>query len=214
MKELFDNPADYYIILHLLASMLVGFLIGIEREWQHKPTGLRTLILVTMGSCLFTIISLGVGSQDRIAANIITGIGFIGAGAMYRDQNKVTGLTSAATIWICAALGMAIGSGQMLLAVFGTVITILVLHSLKMLENYLENKRKMKELSITFQIADETCFAVEKKMKEFKLNYSRLSRHLANGNYTIKWKVQGEKSSLEKFSATLIHEENIKSFTI
>ncbi|MFN8416867.1 MAG: MgtC/SapB family protein [Cytophagaceae bacterium] len=214
MNEIFNTEIDYSIVMHILASMLVGFLIGIEREWQHKPTGLRTLMLVTMGSCLFTIISLSIGSQDRIAANIITGIGFIGAGAMYRDESKVTGLTSAATIWICAALGMAIGSGRVLLAVFGTVITIIVLHSLKVLENYLENKRKTKDLMITFHTADEACFALEKKMKEFQLSYSRISRNMSNDCYTIRWKLQGAKTNLEKFSATLIKEENIKSFTI
>lgn len=98
---------DYEILL-IVASVFVGGIIGIEREYQLKAAGLRTMILVTLGSCMFTMLSRSLGapgSPDRIAANIITGIGFVGAGVIFKEENRVSGLTTAVTIWICAALG-------------------------------------------------------------------------------------------------------------
>ncbi|MGS0014437.1 MgtC/SapB family protein, partial [Escherichia coli] len=99
-----------------------GLLIGVEREYKNKAAGLRTLMLVTTGSCIFTIISMqiGIANPDRLAANIVTGIGFLGAGAIFKDENRVSGLTTATTIWICAALGMAVGAGLIKVAILGT----------------------------------------------------------------------------------------------
>ena len=105
------------VALKLLTAVLVGGLIGIEREYSSKAAGFRSITLICIGSTLFTILSQHLGSNgnaDRIAANIITGIGFIGAGVVFKDGFSVTGITTASSIWATAALGMAIGSGDYL----------------------------------------------------------------------------------------------------
>ena len=93
-------------------SLLLGSLLGLEREYQNKPAGFRTIALICVGATLFTILSYRLGnsvSVDRVAANIITGIGFIGAGVIFKNNNTVYGLTTASTIWLAAGLGMAVG---------------------------------------------------------------------------------------------------------
>src|SRR5690606_34272877 len=96
----------------ILVSIMCGCILGMEREYQNKSAGLRTIILICLGSTIFTMISRGIGveSDDRIAANIITGIGFIGAGVIFKENFNVKGLTTAAVIWISAAIGMLIGT--------------------------------------------------------------------------------------------------------
>src|ERR1044071_1722461 len=103
------------IFLRLALAAGLGGAIGLEREFRHKPAGLRTNMLIALGSALFSVLSVEVGaaagSPDRIAAQIVTGIGFLGAGAILRSGANVQGLTTAATIWVNAAIGMAAGLG-------------------------------------------------------------------------------------------------------
>lgn len=119
---------------HMVLAALLSGLIGLEREWYGHAAGLRTNILVGVGACLFTTLSiegfpLRGTNQDtaRVAAQIVTGVGFLGAGALLHDRGGVRGLTTAATIWLVAALGMAVGTGQYFLAVFTTLLTTIVL---------------------------------------------------------------------------------------
>lgn len=110
-------------LVKLGMAVLVGGLIGAEREYQDKAAGFRTIILITVGSTLFTILSLTLdpgNTQTRIAANIVTGIGFLGAGAIIREHGKIGGLTTAATIWLSAALGMGIGAGELVFMLVST----------------------------------------------------------------------------------------------
>ena len=110
-------------ILHVAIAMFVGLIIGGEREYPSKAAGQRTLILVSTGACIFTMLSLRIGyaNPDRMAANIITGIGFLGAGAIFKDDNKINGITTATTIGMCAALGMCVGSFNIFLTFTGAV---------------------------------------------------------------------------------------------
>src|ERR1700750_763149 len=107
-------------MLRLLLAAGLGAAIGLEREYRQKPAGLRTNILIAIGSCLFTILSLaltaGAPDQSRVAGQIITGIGFLGGGAIMRYRDTVHGMTTAATIWVNAAVGIAAGTGQFALA--------------------------------------------------------------------------------------------------
>ena len=130
------------VALRLLLAAGLGAAIGIERELRRKPAGLRTNILIALGAALFTIISLslapGGGSSDRIAAQIVTGIGFLGGGAILRHRDSVHGLTTAATIWVNAAVGMAAGTGQFRVAIAATVLTLGVLVVLGPIERHFE----------------------------------------------------------------------------
>ena len=135
-------PLD--LTLRLLLAAGLGALIGIERELRHKPAGLRTHILIAVGSALFTTVSIQLtasgGTPDRVAAQIVTGIGFLGRGAILRSGAHIQGLTTAATIWVNAAVGMAAGAGEYMMASIATGITLAVLLLLLPLEEYLERR--------------------------------------------------------------------------
>ena len=111
--------------IRLGVALLIGGLIGAEREYHSKAAGFRTMIMICVGSALFTMASERIGgSGDRIAANIVNGIGFLGAGLIYKEENRVKGLTSAATVWAVSALGMSIGVGyyDIALVSFGLIL--------------------------------------------------------------------------------------------
>jgi putative Mg2+ transporter-C (MgtC) family protein len=123
--------AYWEIIRRLLLSAAIGGIIGAERELRHKSAGFRTNILIAMGAAIFTIVSVELASNTtdptRVAAQIVTGIGFLGAGAIMRNEKEVHGLTTAATIWVNAALGVAAGGGLYDVAILGGAITMIVL---------------------------------------------------------------------------------------
>jgi putative Mg2+ transporter-C (MgtC) family protein len=135
---------DAELIRRLLLAVALGGIIGAEREIRHKAAGLRTNILIALGSALFTIMSAsmqtGTGDPTRIAAQIVTGIGFLGAGAIIRTRGGVQGLTTAATVWVNAALGVAAGGGEFHLAIIGGVITVCVLLVLGRIERGIERR--------------------------------------------------------------------------
>lgn len=153
---------DFTLVIRLLSALLLSFAIGLEREMTNKYAGLRTNILVCLGACLFTIISiygfpevsvtgdeLGTRDTARVAAQVVTGIGFIGAGTVFRHGATVFGLTTAATLWVSAAVGMACGAGMFTLAIAVTVFSILVLVSVRLFEKNIlvstaKNTRRLK----------------------------------------------------------------------
>jgi len=135
---------DAELIQRLLLAVAIGGLIGAEREMRRKSAGFRTNILIALGAAIFTICSMtigqGAGDPTRIAAQIVTGIGFLGAGTILRNRDGVHGLTTAATVWVNAALGIAAGGGQYHLAIIGGVITVSVLLVLGPIEAAIEMK--------------------------------------------------------------------------
>jgi len=142
-----DWPDDLFGIL---LAIVLGAVVGIERQVSGKSAGLRTNVLICLGAAVFTIISkqMASGSTDvtRIAAQIVTGVGFLGAGAIIQDTGGVRGLTTAATIWLVASIGMACGAGYYALAAISTLLAVLVLLGLgqieKPLQKWLRKKRK------------------------------------------------------------------------
>src|SRR5262245_59251195 len=149
------TPLDLTVRLLLAAGL--GAAIGLEREARQKPAGLRTNILIAVGSALFTTVSVhfgGVGgTPDRIAAQIVTGVGFLGAGAILHSAVSVHGLTTAAKIWVNPAVGMAAGAGQYLMATVATVITLLVLIVVGRVEAIVERRSKPQEPPGPFKAA-------------------------------------------------------------
>jgi putative Mg2+ transporter-C (MgtC) family protein len=128
----------------LLLAAGLGAALGVEREYRQKPAGLRTNILIAVGSALFTIVSLtlapGGGDQSRVAGQIVTGIGFLGGGAIMRNRDTVHGMTTAATIWVNSAIGIAAGMGQFAIATFAAALTLAVLVVLPPIEIYFERR--------------------------------------------------------------------------
>jgi putative Mg2+ transporter-C (MgtC) family protein len=132
------SEIDYITVARVLLAFLLGGIVGFERERVRRPAGLRTHMLVCAGSACFTVASLygfeGLGTvrdPARLAAQIVTGIGFLGAGAIFRDGSTVRGLTTASSIWITAAIGIVAGLGMLTLAVFTTLLTWFALYVLK-----------------------------------------------------------------------------------
>jgi putative Mg2+ transporter-C (MgtC) family protein len=128
-----------------LVAAILGGILGVEREWRGKSAGFRTLMLVSVGSALFTEVSVTIASMNamhddatRIASNIVTGIGFIGAGLIFKSDKSVKGLTTATTVWVAAAIGMAAGANDFRLAVATTIIAWLILVVLHLIERAFE----------------------------------------------------------------------------
>ena len=117
------------IFLRLLFSLALGALIGFEREYKRRPAGLRTHMLVSLGACLFTVVSFYSFHMDpaRIAAGIVTGVGFLGAGVIIGSGTHIKGVTTAATIWVVAGVGLTVGIGEYLIALMTTFLVLLIL---------------------------------------------------------------------------------------
>lgn len=198
-------------IQKVLIAAVLGAVVGLEREWSGKPAGLRTLVLVSAGAALFTVISFNLAMLDtineesdvtRIASNIVTGIGFIGAGIIFRGKGGVQGLTTAATVWICAAIGMTVGVGNYILACASTAIVWLVLVGLQHLEYSLTRITETYTYKVSFH-PDEHKTNIEYMNyfdgKEYKLRETKY--HKKDGAVTVYWTV----SASRKNHKTAIH---------
>ena len=124
----------------MVIALALGLILGAEREFRGHPAGLRTMALISTGSCMFTAVGLipefsKIVDPTRIAAQIVTGVGFLGAGSILRQGEEVRGLTTAASIWVTASIGMAVGFGYYGVALFTTVLVAVVLVGLKPFEN-------------------------------------------------------------------------------
>jgi putative Mg2+ transporter-C (MgtC) family protein len=201
--------------VQLLLSLIVGGVIGIEREYSSKAAGFRTLILISIGATLYTIISKKLGApdnEDRIAANIITGIGFIGAGVVFKDGFNVTGLTTAASIWVTAALGMAIGSGDYVLAGEGAVLAIVVLFMFEYIQNIIDAMHQKRTYKIVFYSDRVNINEVKKQLGELGLRYTERNETKAIDEIRFIMEVAGKKQGIEKFNVYLLALDDIKSF--
>mgnify|MGYP002706029962 FL=1 len=172
---------DY--MLRILIAVIFGFCIGLERELTNKYAGLRTHILVCLGACVFTLISIygfptfapgdnvlidqatGIRDTSRVAAQIVTGIGFIGAGTVLRNGPIVLGLTTAATLWIAASIGMACGAGMFEIAFAGTLLSILTLVSIRVFERKVLPNSTKRTKRVKLVIVCQNPFA--KKIHEY-----------------------------------------------
>jgi putative Mg2+ transporter-C (MgtC) family protein len=159
---------DLYVVGKLILAAVLGGLVGLERELSHKPAGLRTNMLICLGAALFTIIStetvraFGAGDPARIAAQIIPGIGFIGAGVVIREKGTVVGITSAATIFMVASVGMAVGSGLIATAIFAA---LLLLGCLVVLGN-VEQRLGLHARQMNFRIVAREPGNIEQRVRE------------------------------------------------
>ncbi|MDD5561411.1 MAG: MgtC/SapB family protein [Candidatus Omnitrophica bacterium] len=147
-------PTDLQMIVRLLLTLFLSGAIGLERQVHRRDAGLRTHILVALGSCLIMLTSLYVfdiyketASLDpaRIAAGVITGIGFLGAGTIIREPEGVRGLTTAASLWVVSGIGLAVGCGFNRMAVYATALVLIVLYLLRYIERDILNNPKLKK---------------------------------------------------------------------
>lgn len=208
---------DHYVIQNdlvlIFISVILGLLIGAEREYRNKSAGLRTFILVCFGSCLFTILSIKIGihDPDRLAANIITGIGFLGAGVIFKGDNKIDGITTATTIWATASIGMAIGSGYVYLSLLGTVLVLLILNSLTYFEKFIDRRHKIREYKIAVIHAKEIPHC-EELFKKHSLKFTISKQQYSQGNLATSWILTGKNINHEALIRDLMEDETIIAY--
>ena len=207
---------DYELAFRLLLSFIIGTALGLEREFRSKAAGLRTMIMICLGSTIFTEISLSIGatsnSPDRIAASVITGIGFLGAGVIFKDGLSINGITTATAIWICAALGMAVGLGEYFVALVGSIAVLIVLiafEKVKRIIGVLHQARNYKISSLKNGKLDKV---IEEKLKSLNLRFQK-NKDFQDEEYRhLFYEIFGREESLDIFNEFLRQETAIRSF--
>lgn len=206
---------DWTAILQLVLALFAGTLIGAEREYRSKSAGLRTIALICVGSAVFTMLSLKLGSpinQDRFAANIITGIGFLGAGVIFKEENRVTGLTTAAIIWVSAAIGVSIGAGYYILAFAGVIIVVGVQQLFLILQLKIDKINQNCSYSITCVFRDETLEHYEQVFKQFSHTVHRGKQVIKNERIRGEWQLEGSEKNHKACVDFLLKDKTILEF--
>jgi putative Mg2+ transporter-C (MgtC) family protein len=169
-------------LMRLLLAAILGGLIGLERELKHRAAGLRTNMFICFGAALFTVLSRALAAEPsdytRIAAQIIPGIGFIGAGSIIHNRGLTTGLTSAATIFVVASVGMAAGGGLYITALFATGLVLLTLFFLGQLEETFNVKLLMSCYEVTGASIEE----ISREVNRILESHHRLMQNMNTGN--------------------------------
>ncbi|PKN90834.1 MAG: magnesium transporter MgtC [Chloroflexi bacterium HGW-Chloroflexi-6] len=201
--------------LKLGLAIIVGGLIGAEREFRDKAAGFRTIIFITLGSTLFTIFSLGLGNETnptRIAANIVTGIGFLGAGAILREGTKVAGLTTAAAIWLSASLGMGLGGGRYMLVAISTLAVLAVLWFFPYFERWIDNVRESRTYEIILPLNSPKIAELPKRFSEHSLNVIGHKEHKAGGQVVLTFTTLGRPENQTRFVNILMKDADVLEF--
>jgi putative Mg2+ transporter-C (MgtC) family protein len=194
-------------LLRLVLAALLGGIIGLERELKQRPAGLRTNMFICFGSALFTILSdaLAVehlGDHTRIAAQIIPGIGFIGAGSILHARGLTTGLTTAATLFVVASVGMAAGGGLYLTAIFSTGVVLIALFSL----GHLELTFSLKTLLSTYEVTGPNVEAVTEEVNRILEPSRQMMQNVVSGNTDRHIRLQFDVSGCQREQKQLLRE--------
>lgn len=202
-------------ILKLLLAILIGGLIGAEREYRDKAAGFRTIMLICVGATIFTIFSARLGGgiePTRIAASIVSGVGFLGAGAILRGSGHVTGLTTASTIWLAAALGMGIGGGQYAVSLAATAAVLIVLSVFPRIEIWIDNLTHARTYEVVCPANDETLRKIESMFLANGLRVVRTGHAKSGDQLTCKWEVQGKPQEHDQLIGKLLAHADVQEF--
>ena len=204
--------------LPVLLAVVAGGLVGIEREYRDKSAGFRTMILIAVGSCVFTLIALAIGTPEkettRIIAAIVTGIGFLGAGVIIKDGATVGGITTAAAVWAVAALGVLAGIGEFPLLFAVTFLVLLILWIFPPFERWLDKMHEFLEIQITIKntdAAEDDVLDIFDELKVKIVHIRRTRQDKAERVLHIKIKTTPAKRSA--LSEILVNEKGILSFS-
>jgi putative Mg2+ transporter-C (MgtC) family protein len=207
-------PSLDVLVFRFLLVIIVGGLIGAEREYRSKSAGFRTMILICLGSFLFTSFSIHItgGTNDRIASNIVTGIGFLGAGVIFKSDNRINGITTAASIWATAALGMGIADGQYTIVLIATGIVLASLFLFTKLESWIDHINQTHNYKIVSLYKPDLLEQYEQMFRQHNLNYKRLKQS-KNGEYISgSWVVNGVEKNHNSFIEKILHDSSVKEF--
>jgi len=207
--------SEYENIIQIIASLVAGSILGIERGFHGKPAGFKTMILICVSSCLFTILSVNLVSGDRIASNIVTGIGFIGAGVVFKEGGNIRGITSAAIIWMAAAIGMCIGYQHYILAIFVLCVVLLVMVMFYKFERIFDTFHHSKLYLIHFLSSEYSLVDLEKEMSELKISYKRRKIGKKNNMVNVEYNMLiYPTEKLDKIDNFLINNTHINGFDV
>jgi putative Mg2+ transporter-C (MgtC) family protein len=205
-------------MVRLALAAVLGGIIGLERELKHKPAGLRTNMFICFGSAMFTILStelagaFGIGDHTRIAAQIIPGIGFIGAGSILHDKGGVSGITTAATIFVVASIGMAVGGGLYLPAIFATMLIYLALHTLGILERRLNLKPLMMNyIIVSEKTADDLVAEVNSILEDQGKEMQGMHLSRFNGKEKLVFSVAGTRNEHKELVSRLRQSDDLRN---
>jgi putative Mg2+ transporter-C (MgtC) family protein len=200
--------------LQLGLSFAIGCAIGLEREYRSKAAGLRTMIMICFGSTIFTQISISMSDMapERIASNIITGIGFLGAGVIFKDGLSINGITTATTIWIAAALGMAVGAGEYFVALIGSVVVLIVLSVLENFQKLIVRAHQARSYKITYKGDGSFIQSLEEQLKKLKLTFNKAREGKSETEYIVVYEVSGSEKKLESLNAFLKERVQVKAY--
>lgn len=196
-------------------AFIMGAIIGIEREFRSKPAGFRTMILICVGSCLYTIISKesNTTSPDRIASNIVTGIGFIGAGVIFKEGINVNGLTTAALIWITAALGMAIGYHNYPLAIVVCSMVVVTLFVLEPIQRFINKFHRVKDYRIKTNHVDNVFkLELEKFFNDNKVNFFLVKLIKEDNDAVFIYRISSPDRNYDAVNNYLLHNKFVRNF--
>lgn len=208
---------DYEILIRFLLAALWGGLVGAEREYHSKSAGFRTMIMISIGSCFFTMMSEligGTSQTDRIASNIVTGIGFLGAGVIFRDDNRMSGITTAATIWAVAAVGMGIGAGFYFASAAASVLILIVLAIFPYLEDVIDRINLSQAYTIQITASPGVISEFETLFKSHRLR-CKLTRQISSQHeFTLTWQVHGREKHHQALREALMQDKRILRFDV
>lgn len=217
LNHFWNNPSQSVYgneLIKLTLSVIAGSILGLEREVRGKSAGFRTLALICFGATVFTVCSYLLGvedNRDRIAANVITGIGFIGAGVIFRNNSSISGITTAASIWVAAAIGMLLGIGEYLLAGVALIFTLFILYALDFIQFWIDYKFQHRNYKVVFR-DDCQVDLLEQQVKSLKLKFNK-TKVLRNDRQTIfEFEIWGKESNLILFNQWLFDNKSILSF--
>lgn len=204
------------LMLQLGLATVLGGAIGLERELGGKPAGLRTNILICLGSVLYTHISIalmGPNSSDptRVAGQIVTGVGFIGAGTILHARGAIVGLTSAATIWVVAAIGVALGSGFYLEGIGTTLIVLAVLAGLGRIEKLVERQSMRRTVSVHARQGPTVLEDLESLVRRAGLEVTGVASRQENVDLVIDFDIRGSKRLQDQLMITLLHHDHVRT---
>ena len=196
------------IILRFTLAILWGGIIGSERQYRSKSAGFRTMIMISLGACFFTIISKVIGGEvngDRIASNIVSGIGFIGAGVIFKGDNRVNGITTAATIWVVAAVGMGIGAGYYFAAGCCSFFIILILSILPFIEKHIDELNQLKDYSISTLYEKNSITQIEQIFNEIGVKFRLIKINKIGKMVDFEWEIQAHKKKHIQLAESLMN---------
>jgi putative Mg2+ transporter-C (MgtC) family protein len=205
------------ILLRFLLAGLWGGLVGAEREYRGKAAGFRTTIMISIGACFFTMMSIIIGGHanaDRIASNIVTGIGFLGAGVIFHGDNRVNGITTAATIWAVAAVGMGIGAGYYFASACACVLILFVLAVLPYVETYIDILHQTKTYTIRCDFSEGSLDHYEQLMAGYKLKYRLIRQMKHDAEWILTWEVRGHSRKHKELVQAIAADDSVKRFEV